>query len=261
MECRTADDFRAEMQARRNSVPADDVRKARISSNAEQAYCRMQRGTTYEDWRMIGDQLMLITQEVLRKLGLVEWDKDDKKLVKAVNFLFEAWERDVLTKNGLSNHRPIGKDERNKLRVLMTDPKYQDWYMTLTGDERRRLNHPTAVISKFKREHPDPNARPKQSRARQMPSTPYVEDWARGSKPSNEAFEAKQAQEAEAEAAQLDAGEQLKDDVEQLKARIAELEQDLAAAKGNLPKPVFLGDARSAAGPSRMMNCTIWLLE
>src|SRR5262249_45471401 len=57
-----------------------------------------------------------------------------------------------------SNDQLLGKDERNKLRVLMTDQKYHNWYMSddLTGPERRKLNYPGAIIAKYKAKHPTP---------------------------------------------------------------------------------------------------------
>ena len=37
------------------------------------------------------------------------------------------------------------------------DPKYLQWHATLTKAERRRLNHPNAIINRWKKAHPDSN--------------------------------------------------------------------------------------------------------
>jgi hypothetical protein len=133
---------------------ADRERKDRLDAAARAAYVRLRRGQTYEDWRTVGGKLMLITEEVLNELGLIGWDPDNKKLVKEVTARFQLWERSTMPEG--SNDPVLGKDERNKLRVLMTDQKYHDWYMTLPGPQRRKLNYPGAIIAKYKAQHPTP---------------------------------------------------------------------------------------------------------
>jgi hypothetical protein len=125
----------------------DAERKARRDSIAREAYARLKRGQTYEDWRAVGEKLLDITEDVQIEQGVEKWDPDNKKLVREVTRRFEDWERSV------SNEPVMGKDERNKLRVIMTDTRYHTWYMTLPGPERRRLNHPSGIIAKYKRLH------------------------------------------------------------------------------------------------------------
>jgi hypothetical protein len=125
----------------------DAERKQRRDQVAREAYTRLKRGQTYEDWRSVGEKLSDITEEVMAEQGLTQWDPNDKKLVREVAGRFEAWERQI------SNEPPMHKSERHNLRELMTNPIYHTWYMTLPGPERRRLNHPTAIIAKYKRAH------------------------------------------------------------------------------------------------------------
>jgi hypothetical protein len=149
-----------------NHITSGDVeRRARINANARDALRRIKSGQTYEDWRMVGEKLMLVTEEVMADLHILEWDPQNKRLVREIAYRFEGWEREV------SNEAPMGKDERGKLRELMTNPVYHSWYMTLPGPERRRLNHPSAIIAKYKARHPDPN----NVRLERRPTRPQVE--------------------------------------------------------------------------------------
>jgi hypothetical protein len=156
---RTADDFRADIKAKQRTTPGDVERKQKIATAAAQALRELKNDTlTYEKWRQVGEQLLVITEETLADLGLDAWDKDNKKLAREFTQRFEGWERSV------SNAKPITRQERWALRELMTEPNYHTWYTTdLTGPERRRLNHPNKIIESYKRKHPDPN-KPKAGR-------------------------------------------------------------------------------------------------
>src|SRR6516164_2084821 len=132
------------------STPGDAERKARIEADAREA---LRRDQTYEDWRAIGQQLLVITEETLADLKLDHWDPDDRRLARMCTARFENWEREAAAG---SNARPLTKQERWALRELMTNHGIHGWYMTLSGFERRRLNHPNAIINKYKRTHPEP---------------------------------------------------------------------------------------------------------
>jgi hypothetical protein len=173
MPRRTEDDFAADMKARRNATPGDAERKALIAKNAADALRRIKSGQTYEDYRQIGEHLMVITEETLDDLGLTAWDDPDmdeatkKQLHKEFTKRFEGWERSV------SNAAPLTKQERWALRELMTNPAIHTWYMSpppdgLTGPARRRLNHPNAIINRYKAKHPEQF--PKTERAQREPS-------------------------------------------------------------------------------------------
>jgi hypothetical protein len=132
------------------STDHDDY-KRRIEADARNALRRLKTDQTVEDWRAVGDQQNIITEEVMSELGLTEWAPNDRKLVREVTRRFEDWERSV------SNDHPLTKQERWALRELTNDSKYLQWYATLTKPERRRLNHPNAIINRWKKAHPDSN--------------------------------------------------------------------------------------------------------
>jgi|SRR6516165_6025792 hypothetical protein len=209
---RTADDFVRDMKARHDTTPGDAERKERIDANAREALRRLKSGQTYEDWRAVGQQMMVITEEVMNELALDEWDKDNKQLTREFTRRFEGWEASV------SNAKPISKQERWALRELMTDPKYHAFYTTeLPGPEQRKTNHPNKIIEKYNRKYPDPN-KPKKER-----------------KPSDLLSPALTAKNKE---------------IEQLVARTVELEEELAAARQPVAKertaPGSLEAARTA---------------
>jgi hypothetical protein len=156
---RDADDFVRDMKTKQqHSTPGDIERKERIAQNAAEALRRIKSGQTYEDWRAIGHQMMVITEEVMNELALDEWDPDNKQLTREFTKRFEGWEATV------HNAKPISKQERWALRELMTNPDYHAFYTTeLVGPEQRKTNHPNKIIEKYKRKHPDPN-KPKRER-------------------------------------------------------------------------------------------------
>jgi len=156
---RDADDFVRDMKAKQqHSTPGDVERKERIDANAREALRRLESGQTYEDWRAVGQKMMVITEEVMNELALDEWDPDNKQLTREFTRRFEGWEASV------SNAKPISKQERWALRELMTNPDYHAFYTTeLAGPEQRKTNHPNKIIEKYKRKHPDPN-KPKKER-------------------------------------------------------------------------------------------------
>ena len=210
---RTSDDFIRDMKARHDTTPGDAERKERIDANAREALRRLKSGQTYEDWRAVGQQMMVITEEVMNELALDEWDKDNKQLTREFTRRFEGWEASV------SNAKPISKQERWALRELMTDPKYHAFYTTeLPGPEQRKTNHPNKIIEKYNRKYPDPN-KPKKER-----------------KPSDLLSPALTAKNNE---------------IEQLKHRNTELEEDLTAARNGAASaegaaPTTLEQARTA---------------
>jgi hypothetical protein len=144
---------------RRPSTPGDIERKRRIEANARDALRRLKGGQSYEDWRMVGQQMLVITEEVLGDLNLDVWDPDNRTLALRFTKRFEAWEASV------SNAKPISKQERWALRLLMTEPKYHAFYSTeLVGPEQRKVNHPNKIIERYNRKYPDPNKPKKRQR-------------------------------------------------------------------------------------------------
>jgi hypothetical protein len=133
----------------RNSDSTDAERRAAIKAKGLDALARIKASRTYDDWRDTGEALMVITEETLSALGIAEWNKGNKKLTKEFDRRFSAWEL-----SGGSNQTELTKQERWALRELMTNPKYHEWYLTLDGTTRRRLNYPNAIIKKYNGKHP-----------------------------------------------------------------------------------------------------------
>ena len=132
------------------SKSTDDAdRMRRIDAAAREALRRLKTNQTVEDWRAVGAQQNIITEEVMSELGLTTWDPNDRKLVREVTKRFEDWER------SFSNDHLLTKQERWALRELTNDPKYLEWHATLTKPEQRRLNHPNAIINRWKKAHPN----------------------------------------------------------------------------------------------------------
>jgi len=123
----------------------DAQRRGLIKTRGIEALIRIKNNQTYEDWRMIGQALMVITEETLAAMGLAEWDQNNNKLKKEFSRRFEVWE---VTAG--DNRKPLTKQERWALRQIMTVPAYHDFYMTLTGPEQRKTNYPNAIIKKYK---------------------------------------------------------------------------------------------------------------
>jgi hypothetical protein len=105
----------------------------------------------------------------------------------------DAWEREVNP-----NEAPMSKSERWALRTFVTDPKYSNWHVILPGPQRRRLNAPGAIINAYNRAFPDLN-KPKKERKVSDALSPALTTKNK--------------------------------EIEQLKARTVELEEELAAAR------------------------------
>jgi hypothetical protein len=140
------------------TTPGDAERKERIGINAAEALKRLANNQTYEDWRQVGAQMMIIAEETMAELEREKWDGNDKGLVREFTRRFDTWQTKVS-----HNVKPISKQERWALREVLTVPEYHAWYTTLPGPQQRRMNHPNAIINAYKRKHPDP-AKPQRER-------------------------------------------------------------------------------------------------
>jgi hypothetical protein len=178
------------------STPGDIERKKQIGDNAVDALRRLMTNQTFEDWRQVGVQMMIVAEETMADLKREKWDGDDKLLVREFVRRFDTWQGKV------TNAKPISKQERWALREVMTDPKYQVWYMDLPGPKQRKMNHPNAIINAYKRVYPDP-AKVKEKMHR-LPPAIVLESKDR--------------------------------EIEELKARTNELSEELSAARAARPR-------------------------
>jgi hypothetical protein len=128
-----------------HSTPGDQERKQRILDNSLESLRRLHGDQTWEDWLIVGEAMMIITEDAAITVGAPKWDPDNKRLVREFNARWDEHER----KAG-SNHKPISKQERWALREVMTRPEIGAWRATLPGNIKRRFNHPNAVINKWR---------------------------------------------------------------------------------------------------------------
>ena len=123
----------------------DAERKQTIKSNGLVCLGRLHGDQTWEDWMGVGAALEVITEEALAAVGAKVWDKDNKQAVKEFNHRWEDYE----SGNG-KNVKPLSKQERWALREAMTNPEVAAYRATLTGPEKRKLNHPNAVVNRLR---------------------------------------------------------------------------------------------------------------
>jgi hypothetical protein len=127
------------------STPGDIERKQRILDHGLECLRRLHGDQTWEDWTGTGEALMVITEDACAAVGVSGWDKTNTRLVREFNKQWDAYE----IRLG-SNYKPLSKQERWALREVMTNPEIGVWRGLLDGPQKRRLNHPNAVINKWK---------------------------------------------------------------------------------------------------------------
>ena len=126
-------------------TPDDAERAQRIKADGLQCLGRLHGDQTWEDWMGAGAAMAIITEEALVEVGALKWDPNNKRAVKEFNRRWDEYE----TGAG-KNHKPLSKQERCALREILGNPEIAAWRGTLTSPEKRHLNHPKAVLSRFK---------------------------------------------------------------------------------------------------------------
>lgn len=126
-------------------TPGDEDRRQRIKQNGLECLGRLHGDQTWEDWMGIAAAMEIITEEALDAVNASAWDKDNKQAVKEFNRRWDSYEAGCG-----KNHKPLSKQERWAVREVMTNPAISAYRSTLTGPEKRRLNHPNAVINRWK---------------------------------------------------------------------------------------------------------------
>ena len=123
----------------------DEDRRQRIKDNGLQCLGRLHGDQTWEDWQGVIAAMEIITEEALAAVDAAAWDPDNRRAVKEFNCRWDAYESAVG-----ANHKPLSKQERWACREVMTNPALAAYRASLTGPEKRRLNHPNTVINKFR---------------------------------------------------------------------------------------------------------------
>lgn len=119
----------------------------RVSRLGSEAWKRLKKTKDYNDWLKVGEALQCGREWAMRQA------QANKPEGKAYNMAFSEW----LQRYKLDD---MDKGDRSRLfQVMDALPQIEEWRRTLTLTERLKLNHPNAVLRKFKLafEIPDPS--------------------------------------------------------------------------------------------------------
>ncbi len=106
--------------------------------HGQEAWHRLGRDHTWEDWKHVGAALLIGRSRAMHNAGV------NRPVGRRYNAAFAAW----LHKFGFEN---LDKGDRSRL-FAVTDHLHEieTWRATLTPTQRLRLNHPSAVLRKWK---------------------------------------------------------------------------------------------------------------
>jgi hypothetical protein len=106
--------------------------------HGQEAWHRLGRDHTWENWRQVGAPLLIGRSGAMREAGV------NRPVGRRYNVVFAAW----LNKFGFEN---LDKADRSRLFAVMDHlHEIETWRATLTPTQRLRLNHPSAVLRKWK---------------------------------------------------------------------------------------------------------------
>jgi hypothetical protein len=126
-------------------TPKDHERQEHILTDGLEAMRQVKGDHHFGDWMRIKDAMEVITERACAKADVPEWDNHNRELIKVFGELWDEYEGRLST-----NHKPLSKQERSALRFLLEHPEVASWRETQPGDQKRRLNHPNAVINKWR---------------------------------------------------------------------------------------------------------------
>ena len=119
----------------------------------QEAWCRLRSNATWDDWKQVGKAHLIGRHKAMIEAGV------NQPIGRRYNEAFGTWQREF----GFEN---LDKGDRARLFEVMGHLAEIDaWLATLTTSERLRLNHPDAVLRKWKAKTaiPDLNATPNPS--------------------------------------------------------------------------------------------------
>jgi hypothetical protein len=118
--------------------------------HGQQAWHRLRHDHGWEDWTQVGAAVVIGRTEAMGEAAA------NRPVGRRYNVLFAAW----LKQFGFEN---LDKADRSRLFTVMDHlEEIEAWRATLTPTERLRLNHPSAVLRKWKSANtisPNPNSR------------------------------------------------------------------------------------------------------
>jgi hypothetical protein len=125
----------------------------RVSRLGSEAWKRLKKCKDYNDWLKVGEALLVGR----------EWAMDQAQTNKPEGKGYNLCFSEYLQRYRLDD---MDKGDRSRLFQMMDAlPQIEEWRRTLTLTERLKLNHPNAVLRKFKAafEVPDPSKAAKPS--------------------------------------------------------------------------------------------------
>ena len=117
------------------------------------AWHRLKKGSTFEDWKQVGAAHVLGRTTAMREAHV------NKPEGRNYNAAFDRWQKQC-------GFEDLDKAARSRLFEMMDNlAKIEAWRATLTVMQRLDLNHPSAVVRRWKASTvvPDPNAPPRVS--------------------------------------------------------------------------------------------------
>jgi hypothetical protein len=122
---------------REQAMMREDERD-RVARQGMQAWARLKKGKSWTDWLQVGEALQVGREWAMHQAGV------NKPEGKGYNTAFSEW----LTKYKLDD---MDKGDRSRLFSVMDNlPAIDEWRQTLTLTQKLALNHPQAVLRKWK---------------------------------------------------------------------------------------------------------------
>lgn len=110
----------------------------RVARQGTLAWARLKKGKSWTDWLQVGEALQVGREWAMNQASTNQPEG------KAYNVAFGEW----LAKYKLDD---MDKGDRSRLFAVMDNlPAIDEWRLTLTLTERLKLNHPQAVLRKWK---------------------------------------------------------------------------------------------------------------
>jgi hypothetical protein len=110
----------------------------RVSRLGSEAWKRLKKCKDYNDWVKVGEAILVGREWAMNQA------QTNKPEGKAYNMAFGEW----LQRYKLDD---MDKGDRSRLFHMMDAlPQIEDWRRTITLAERLKLNHPNAILRKFK---------------------------------------------------------------------------------------------------------------
>ena len=135
----------------------DDTDMDKVFRQGMEAWERLKKEESWEDWLKVGHTHAAGREQAMRKAGT------NQPQGRAYNTIFGKW-------LGEYKFDDMDKGDRSRLFAVMDNlPDIEAWRKTLTQTERLRLNHPSSVLRKWKKETQTPDEdKPKRKTQREV---------------------------------------------------------------------------------------------